>query len=98
MEQVWVAETWGPHGDESTVQGVYGSREAAQDGLKGEVDVLYVDDDGNLCGRPSRVPESPRDARHWSPKWASAYPMPVLGRAQPPEDASAPRGDRHDAR
>ena len=93
MEQVWVAETWGPHGDESRVEGVYDSREAAQDGLKGEVETLYVGDNGDLAGEP-------RDTKRYGPdaRWAAAYPMPVLGRAQPSESASAPRGDRHDAR
>ena len=75
-EEVWVAETWGAHGDGMGVRGIYSSREAAWDGLKGYVDTLYVGADGNLHGRP-------RDEDDWRRyrRWALAQPMKVQGRA-----------------
>ena len=80
-EEVWVAETWHAHGEGHRVQGVYGSREAAWEGLKGEVQTLYVGEDGLLHGRP-------RDIDAWWRRrvWAEARPMIVQGRkpALPP--------------
>ena len=81
--QVWVAETWCAHGEESQVQGVYDSREAARDGLKDEVDTLYVDDAGLLRGRPRGEPPYGFGAR-----WAMAGPMEVRGRT--PTERSSP--------
>ncbi len=88
-EEVWVAETWRAHGEGRNVHGIYSSREAAWDGLKGYVDTLYVGEDGFLHGRP-RDEEPRRDWRRWtpSPTWALASPMKVQGRKQAP----APQG------
>ena len=47
-----MAETWEAHGEGVGVHGIYSSREAAWDGLKGHVDTLYVGDDGELHGKP----------------------------------------------
>ena len=74
-KEVWVAETWGAHGEGCSVHGIYSSREAAWDGLKGYVDTLYVGEDGNLHGKP-------RDEDNWRRHraWALARPMKVEGR------------------
>jgi hypothetical protein len=89
-EEVWVAETWGAHGEGQSVQGVYGSREAAWEGLKGKVDTLYIAKDGSVQGRP-RHEESGRNLSMWGDtrQWASAYPMKVQGRA---ESQASPTG------
>lgn len=78
-EEVWVAETWGAHGEGHRVQGVYDSREAAWEGLKGKVDTLYADGDGFLRGRP-------RCEEWWYGHrvWAQARPVKVQGRKVPP--------------
>lgn len=76
-DEVWVAETWRAHGDEARVQGVYSSREAAWDGLKGEVETLYVGEDGHLHGKP-RDDSGSRD--YFGRRWACAAPMKVQGR------------------
>ena len=73
-EEVWVAETWEAHGECVGVHGIYSSREAAWDGLKGHVDTLYVGDDGELHGKPRD------DGPLWGRRWASAHPMKVQGR------------------
>ena len=98
MEQVWVAETWQAHGEGKRVVGVYDSREAAWDALRPEVETLYVRN-GCLWGRPRDEERRWRPGEPWKPLvWALAQPMPVLGRAQPPGDASAAGGDGDDAR
>ena len=78
-EEVWVAETRGAHGDGMCVHGVYSSREAAWDGLKGYVDTLYVGEDGHLHGKP----RNEDDWRRYR-QWALASPMKVQGRKQAP--------------
>lgn len=82
-EEVWVAVTWEAHGEATGVQGVYASREAAWDGLKGEVETLYVDGDGCLQGKPRD-----EDRYRWDRRWASAEPMKVQGR-KPAQEAEA---------
>lgn len=86
-EEVWVAETWHAHGEGHRVQGVYVSREAAWDGLRGEVDTLYADDQGALRGRP-------RCEEWWYRRriWALARPVRVQGRKPAPATVSVPQG------
>lgn len=88
--EVWVAETWHAHGEDHRVQGVYDSREAAWDGLKGEVETLYADERGWLRGKPR---DEERPVRLWErrpwPVWAVAKPMPVQGRKQPADGGAA---------
>ncbi len=84
-EEVWVATTWHAHGEGYTVQGIYSSREAAWDGLKGKVETLYCGPDGSLYGKP-RDEDSPRTLRYWMRRrvWALAEPMTVQGRKPAP--------------
>lgn len=82
-QEIWIAETWGAHGDGYRVQGIYDSREAAWDGLKGEVETLYVDERGHLRGRPRNEEPTWRPGVWFRLKWASAYPMKIQGRKQP---------------
>ena len=75
-EEVWVAETWGPYGEDMCVHGVYSSREAAWDGLKGYVDTLYIGEDGFLHGKPR---EEKGSRGYFGRQWALAQPMKVEG-------------------
>jgi len=77
-EEVWVAETWHAHGDGARVQGVYDSREAAWDGLKGEVETLYAGTGGHLHGKPRHDEWRPGDG--YIRRWARASPMMIQGR------------------
>jgi hypothetical protein len=86
-EEVWVAETWEAHGEGQSVQGVYSSREAAWDGLKDEVDTLYIGGDGLVRGKPR---DEVGDWRDCGRRWASAEPMKVQGRAEPQSRPTGP--------
>lgn len=98
MEQVWVAEMWEAHGEGSHVQGIYDSREAAWDGLKGAVETLYVDDKGLLRGKPRDEERSGFVRGQWFRRvWAMAAPMPIQGRRQPRADASGGGADGNQA-
>lgn len=79
-EEVWVAETWHAHGEGMGVKGIYDSREAAWDGLKGEVETLYVDERGHLRGRPRDEEPAWRPGVWRRLVWARAQPMKVQGR------------------
>jgi len=88
MDEVWVALTWSAHGEGTAVQGVYESREAAFECLKGEPNMtVYVGEDGFVHGRPKverLVREWPRWGWgvKWVPeKWAVATPEKVRRRA-----------------
>ena len=79
-EEVWVAETWGAHGYGMGVHGIYSSREAAWDGLKGYVDTLYIGEDGYVHGKPRHEEfDMERSRRGYSRQWAIAQPMKVEG-------------------
>lgn len=71
----WVAETWHAHGYGRSVVGVFESREAAFEGLKGEPNLtVWADENGNLRGRP-------RDEDRIGATWAHASPWRVRGRS-----------------
>lgn len=88
MDEVWVAQTWKAHGDETDVHGVFESREAAFESLKALPNMtVYVDEHGNVAGRPVKQQEP--GERRWGrgpyvpERWASAEPYKVQGRATP---------------
>ena len=78
-----MAETWHAHGEGHMVQGVYDSREAAWDGLKGKTETLYVDERGHLRGRPRDEEPTWRPGQWIRLTWAQARPVKVQGRMQP---------------
>jgi hypothetical protein len=86
-EEVWVAMTWEAHGEGMGVQGIYSSREAAWEGLKGEVDTLYVDGDGFVRGKPR---DESGSRGYFDRRWASAEPVKVRGRAEPQAKPTGP--------
>jgi hypothetical protein len=73
-DEVWVAETWQAYGYGHEVQGVYGSREAAFEGLKGEPDMTVYADGILLRARPRHEDAS-------GARWGVARCMTVRGRA-----------------
>ena len=97
-EEVWVAETWGPHGEGQWMLGVFSSREAAFDALRDQPNMtVYVGEDGWVHGRPRREHSfSWPPAKPWVPvKWGQARPMMIRGRAPisagtKTEDSAAP--------
>ena len=93
MDEVWVAMTWKAHGDEETVYGVFDSREAAFESLKALPNMtVYVDEHGQVAGRPRKEQEPGAFLRRRGPYvpeyWASAAPYKVQGRATPGEAGS----------
>lgn len=87
MDEVWVALTWKAHGYEEDIHGVFDSREAAFESLKALPNMaVYVDEHGNVAGRPRKERDYTRPLRRgpYVPEyWASAAPYKVQGRTAP---------------
>lgn len=92
MDEVWVALTWKAHGYEEDIHGVFDSREAAFESLKALPNMtVYVDEQGNVAGRPRKEQEPGallRGGPYVPEYWASAAPYKVQGRAAPGEAVS----------
>lgn len=77
--EVWVAETWHAHGEGCCVHGVYASREAAFEDLKKLPNMtVYVNEHGNVVGRPKREWD-------WSQRWSELFPGDGTIRLPPAE-------------
>lgn len=92
MDEVWVAQTWKAHGYDMDIHGVFDSREAAFESLKALPNMtVYVNEHGNVAGRPSKRQEPGEVLRRRGPYvpeyWASAEPFKVQGRAPAPVTA-----------
>lgn len=68
------------HGEDTAIEGVYDSREAAFEGLKEQPNMtVWVSEDGSVRGRPKR---ERRPGKFWTApwmpvRWAVGRPMPV---------------------
>jgi hypothetical protein len=87
MTQVWLVTTHSGHGEDSDVLGVFESREAAWDGLKGALPPdhkMWVGDDGNLRSKPENEKVSLSMRKPYRQRmYALGEPYEVEGRKVP---------------
>ena len=91
MTEVWPVLIWDAHGEGTMLLGVYDSREAAFERIKGEVNMTaWVDGRGEVHGRPARERSATERMLDFtsgiSPpnyvpeRWAHGYPVKLRSR------------------